>query len=420
MKNISTAAGDSGSKLSRGFLIITAGQAISLIGSSAAQFALIWWLTTETGSALVLSVAGLVAFLPQMLVGPFAGVWIDRLKRKTVIICADLFIASAAAIFALWCVFGTPPFWAGFVILGLRALGSVFHTPAIQAAIPMLVPQDQLLRANSISQFLQSGSVLLGPVLGGVLYMAMPLYAVMFTDVFGAVIACSCVALVRIPDPPRQDQELPHVWREMKQGFLLLVQNRRIFIITLATTACMIFFLPVSTLYPLMTSFHFRGDAAQASVVEFAYAFGMLVATGALSVKGEVKRKFALIHVAMAVMGAAMLACGLLPASKFFFWIFAALCCVLGGSCALYTSPYYTCIQQAIPPQAQGRVFSSVGSLMSFAMPVGLVAAGPVAERFGVVVWFFIAGGATLAIAMASVWLTRERKVHGSPEPLHR
>ena len=420
MKDISTTSVGASGRLSRGFVAITAGQAVSLIGSSAAQFALIWWLTTETGSALVLSVAGLVAFLPQMLIGPFAGVWIDRLKRKSVIIGADLFVAAAAGVFALWCVLDTPPYWAGFAILGLRALGEVFHTPAIQAAIPMLVPPQQLMRANSISQFLQSGSFLLGPVIGGILYMAMPLYAVMLTDVLGAVVACSCVAAVRIPDPPRQSQELPHLWREMKQGFTLLVQNRRMLILTLATTACMVFTLPVGTLYPLMTSSHFYGDAAQASAVEFAYALGMLIATGALSLKGEVKKKFVLIHAAMAAMGATMLACGLLPSGKSFFWAFVILCCVLGGSNALYNSPYYTCIQQAIPPEAQGRVFSLVGSLLSFAMPAGLVAAGPVAERFGVVSWFFIAGVATLVITIASAWLTREPKASAPSGLLHR
>lgn len=85
----------------RNFLVVASGQTISLIGSSAVQFALIWWIASETSSALMLSLAGLFAFLPQLVLGPFAGVWIDRMKRKAVIIGADLFIASAAGVFAL-------------------------------------------------------------------------------------------------------------------------------------------------------------------------------------------------------------------------------------------------------------------------------------------------------------------------------
>jgi len=82
------------------FFIIWTGQAFSLLGSSAAQFAIIWWLTIQTGSATVLAMAGLAGFLPQALVGPFAGVWVDRLSRKRVMIAADLFIAAASGALA--------------------------------------------------------------------------------------------------------------------------------------------------------------------------------------------------------------------------------------------------------------------------------------------------------------------------------
>ncbi|EOH77493.1 transporter, major facilitator family protein [Enterococcus malodoratus] len=68
------------------YLTILSGQTVSLIGSSAVQFALIWWLTNESKSAIMLSLAGLSAYLPQMLLGPFVGVWLDRLKRKYVVI----------------------------------------------------------------------------------------------------------------------------------------------------------------------------------------------------------------------------------------------------------------------------------------------------------------------------------------------
>ena len=64
------------------FFIITSGQAVSMIGSGAVQFALIWWLTNESKSSMILSIAGLFAFLPQAILGPFAGVWVDRLNRK--------------------------------------------------------------------------------------------------------------------------------------------------------------------------------------------------------------------------------------------------------------------------------------------------------------------------------------------------
>ena len=88
-------------KWKKKFFTIAIGQTVSLIGSSAVQFAMIWWMAIETDSPLMMSLAGLVAFLPQLILGPFAGVWIDRRKRKTVVIAADLFVGLVAAAFAI-------------------------------------------------------------------------------------------------------------------------------------------------------------------------------------------------------------------------------------------------------------------------------------------------------------------------------
>lgn len=118
------------SKWKQKFLTIAAGQTVSLIGSSAVQFSLIWWLASETGSPMMMALSGLVAFLPQILLGPFAGVWIDRLKRKHVAIAADMLIGLAAVAFAglLW--MGHPPYWSACAVLGIRAWAVYFiHLP---------------------------------------------------------------------------------------------------------------------------------------------------------------------------------------------------------------------------------------------------------------------------------------------------
>lgn len=90
------------------YLTILSGQTVSLIGSSAVQFALIWWLTNESKSAIMLSLAGLSAYLPQMFLGPFVGVWLDRLKRKYVVIAADLFMGLVALGLSIWFLLGNP------------------------------------------------------------------------------------------------------------------------------------------------------------------------------------------------------------------------------------------------------------------------------------------------------------------------
>jgi len=222
-------------KWKRDFLTIAGGQTVSLIGSAAVQFSLIWWLASETASPIMMSIAGVFAFLPQLVLGPFAGVWVDRLNRKTVIIAADLFIGLVALVFAFFFLFGNPPYWSVCLVLGIRGVGNVFHSPAIQAAVPMLVPQQELVRANGWSQFMQSGAFLLGPVLGAAMYTALPLWIILLSDLAGALVASATVVLVKIPDPERQIKQRPRFFYEMKEGAAAICQDRKLFIVTAAT-----------------------------------------------------------------------------------------------------------------------------------------------------------------------------------------
>lgn len=385
------------------FLTLAIGQTVSLVGSSAVQFALIWWLASETGSPLMLSLAGLVALLPQALLGPFAGIWIDRLKRKTVIIAADLFIGTCAAVFAVLFLFLDVPYWSACVVLGLRSVGNVFHTPALNAAMPMIVPENELVRVNGWTQFYQSGAFMLGPVLGAALYAALPLPVILLSDLVGAAAACICTAAIKIPDPKRQASEKVRYFSELKEGVRAVLCDKRLTVLLLAATASMLFYLPLSSLYPLMTSEHFSATAWHASAIELVYAAGMMASAVLISLRGEIRRKLLAAHLGLMLMGVSALLCGLLPRQMTWFLTFAVLCAVMGAAGNLYGIPVMAYMQQTIPLEAQGRAFSLVGSLMSLAMPLGLLIAGPVSEREGVDAWFFISGIAVLVITLVSL-----------------
>ena len=392
------------------FGLFTAGQALSLIGSSAVQFALIWWLATESGSPIVMSISGLAAFLPTILIGPFAGVWVDRLKLKRVIIYADAFMGVCAAVLAGLFYVGQGSYLLVYAALFLRGLGGAFHMPAVQKAIPMIAPQDQLMRVNGIMQFLQSGAFMLGPVIGAAMYATLPLWLILLTDILGALIACIATGIIKIPDPPREQHETPHMWREMKAGAKTLYSMRRMFIVTVTSILCMVAFMPMSSLYPLMTSNYFQGTAWHAGIIEFVFAAGMMVAAGLVSARGEVKDKFRMIHLSLLLLGLTSFLCGLLPPDMTYFWAFAVLCTFMGASGNLYNIPYMAYLQQNVPPEEMGRVFSLIMSLSSLAMPLGLLIAGPVSEAEGVGFWFLISGIFMMAVTLVSMLLTARMK----------
>lgn len=392
----------------RKFLTIVTGQTVSLVGSSAVQFALIWWMASETGSPILLAFSGLMAFLPQALLGPFAGVWIDRLHRKTVVIAADLFQGLVAVAFAVWFLFATPPHWTACVVLGVRALGGVFHTPAIQALIPRLVPTDELVRVGGWQQFLQSGAFMLGPVLGALMYGALPLPVILLTDLLGAVAACLTLAFVKIDEPPQEHGEKRHFAHELREGFRTLLSDRKLCVLLFAVTLCMVFFMPLSSYYPLMTSNYFHLEAFHASIVEFTFALGMMATSLAVGLFGHIKNKLLFAHLGLFGIALTSLISGLVPPNMTGFWVFAVVCLFMGGSGNFYGIPTIAYMQESIPGEAQGRVFSLMGSMMSLSMPVGLLVSGPISEAYGVPLWFLISGVAMFVITLVSLLIIRK------------
>lgn len=396
------------------YLFIIAGQSLSLIGSTAVQFSVIWWLSTTLGSPIILAFASIAAYIPNILFGSFVGVWLDRLNKKYVIIAADVFTGVISVIFALTFYLGTPTVWMTLFFLGLRAIGGVFQSPAIQAVVPSIVPKDQLIQANAWDQFLQSGALMIGPVLGAVMYAALPLPIILFSDLAGAVIASISLMPVKIPYIVRVDDNPMGFVREWKEGLQIFLMDKRLFVLTLSAAICMIFFMPITAFYPLMTSDYFQGTACEASSVELLYSAGMMSGTFVINRFGN-KLQYNAICVAfigLFGLGSTTLISGFLPKSDEAFWIFAFMCFGMGISAVFYNIPYIAYIQETIPSIYHGRAFSLLNSIISLTMPLGLLVAGPLSEIKGIQFWFSFSGIMIVSITLIAVCVLAKKHLH--------
>ncbi|MEM5720313.1 MFS transporter, partial [Proteus mirabilis] len=233
------------------FFTIWAGQAVSLITSAILQMAIIFYLTEKTGSAMVLSVASLVGFLPYAVLGPAIGVLVDRYDRKKIMIGADLTIAAAGAVLAIIALYMELPVWMVMVILFIRSIGTAFHTPALNAVTPLLVPAEQLAKCAGYSQSLQSISYIVSPAIAALLYSVWELNAIIAIDVIGAVIASITVSFVKIPKLKVEEKSLKlNFIEEMREGFFVLKDNKGLFTLLLIGTLYMFVYMPINALYP--------------------------------------------------------------------------------------------------------------------------------------------------------------------------
>src|SRR5258706_3836545 len=148
------------------FCTLWTGQALSLLGSQLVQFAIIWHLTKTTGSATTLAVASMMGLLPQVLLSPFIGTWVDRGNRRLILMFADG--ADATATFMLGNLFtlGQVQVWHIYIALLARAIAGGFHQSAFGASVVLLVPKDQLGRVPGFNQALYGGMSIISAPLG--------------------------------------------------------------------------------------------------------------------------------------------------------------------------------------------------------------------------------------------------------------
>lgn len=383
----------------KNFFTIWTGQAFSQFSSSVLQFAIVWYLTDHTGSALVLSAAMLMGFLPQGILGPLIGVFIDRYQRKKIMIISDLVIslASLVMVFAGWMGFLSTGFI--LVILLIRSIGAAFHTPCLQAVTPQIVPEDQLTRCAGYSQSLESVSQILSPVAAAVLYQSWSLSGIVFLDVIGALIAVFALIISQIPELDRNIASAKlHVIRETKEGFRILRTNKGMLGLVLISALYTLALMPTSALFPLMSMSYFGGTSSHASAVEVVFSIGLLIGSLVLSRWGGTKNRVYTIVGSYLLMSGSLFVSGLLPSNGFI--VFAICSLLMGISGPFYWGMFTPLLQSKFEPEYLGRVISLSSSIRVICSPVGLSLSGVFAEMFGVEKWFLIAGGLTLLAAI--------------------
>ena len=389
------------------FIIIWSGQLFSILSSSIAQFAIVLWISLETGSAEVLSFATIAALLPQVVLGPFAGVFVDRWNRKWTMILADSFVALCSGVIALLFYLDIIEIWQIYLLLMLRSMGSAFHAPAMKSSIPLLAPEKELTRIASINQTIQALCNICGPVLGAALIVSTNMSVVMLLDVAGAAIACTTLMFVFIPNPEKTETETTNnVLRDMKEGFQAICSNCGLKWVMVTEVLITFFIMPVVALIPLMTLKNFSGTAYQVSLIELLFGSGALVGGILLGIWNPRIRKVVMINISYIIIGVSIFVSGILPPSAFI--IYAIFAIVQGISMPFYSGPFTALLQTQIEVSFLGRVFSLFDSISLLPSILGLLATGFIADAIGIANVFVICGIAivitgTLAFFIPSI-----------------
>ena len=413
-----------GNDWQRNFFPLWIGQVLSLIGSRVVQFALIWYLAQTTGSATTLALAALVGLVPEILLGPIAGAYVDRWDRQLVMIVADGAVALASWVLAYLFWADAVEIWVIYVILFIRSIGGSFHLPAMQASISLMVPEEQLTRVNGLNQMVNGVLTIAGPALGAFMLLLLPYYGVMLVDVATAILAIFLLMVVNVPLPDREDpgQEQPSLWLDLREGMGYLLGWRGLMIMVGMAMLTRFLLTPAYTLLPLMVSDYFNGPPGQLGLLEGFLGLGMLAGGVILSLWGGFKRRIYTTMAGFVVLGIGLLVMGLAPAGLFVVALAGVL--VIGLAVPLVDGPMMAILQASVDPNIQGRVFSLMGSLVGLAAPIGLILAGPISDWLGIQFWFLLSGilcviiGISLYFIPSVVHIETQRPVLGQEEAI--
>ena len=388
----------------RRFFTIWTGQALSLFGSALVQFALIWWLTQESGSATVLAIATLVGMLPQIVLGPFAGALVDRWNRRIIMIAADLTIALVSLLLAYLFATGTVQIWHIYAVMAVRALGGAFHYPAMAASTPLMVPNEQLTRINGLNQALQGVNSLVAPPVGALLLGILQTQGILMIDVGTALIAILPLLFLSVPQPEQHKDEhaglKPSLFQDVRDG-LAYVRTIPGFTAIISMALFLNFLLvPTGALVPLLVTKHFGKGAIDLGLLESSMGIGIIAGGILLSIWGGFKKKIATSLTGIIGLGVGVMLVGIAPADLFILAIAGNV--ILGIMIPMANGPIGALMQSIVRPDMQGRVMSLVNSGATAISPLGLLLAGPFSDWLGLRVWFWVGGILCVLIAIAA------------------
>lgn len=358
----------------RALTALTASQIASTVGSSIAAFGASIWVYTQTGSATLLSIVFLASLVPGAAVSTFAGVAADRYDRRIVMLAADSFAALATLAAAVLFGLGALVWWHVAIVAACVAVAGAFQDPAYTAALPAMTSGERLARLNGVVQFGPALALVVGPAVGGALVAAVGVGAVFAVDLLTFGVAVCVLAVVRFPGRRAAASESgpPSAaavggWRQYRctPGLAVLA----------GVGSGVNFFVGFVNVLLLPLVLAFAGERSAGVVLALA-GVGMLAGSALMSARRPTGSTVSTIAVGVAVLGAGSMAMSLRPSVV----VVGAGLLLLAVPVPVVNASIQTLLQLSVPDEVRGRVSGVYRAVVTAAMPLSYLLAGPLAD----------------------------------------
>ena len=375
-------------------------QAVSLFGSSIVQMAIVWYVTMQTSSGIWLTILTLSSFLPQMIISPFAGVWADRYNKKKIIILADVLIAISTLILAVFLQINNlanTSLIAIVVVSIIRSIGTGIQTPTVNSMIPLLVPEDKLMKFNGVNSSIQSVIQFASPLVAGGILVLGSISNILFIDVITAIIGVSILSFIKIEQKSIQKIEKnSSALNNIKEGIRFSISDKLVGKLLLVYGIFIFLSVPSSFMSSLIITRNFGQDYMYLSICETIGFLGMFLGGLLLGTWGGFKNRNKTLTLGMILYSIFAIALGLVTQ----YWMFVALIFLISFSIPIIQTTTMTMLQEKVQTQMQGRIFSLLNAIFSGLMPLGMILFGVLADIVSINYLIIPAGAILLLIGI--------------------
>ena len=375
-------------------------QAVSLFGSSIVQMAIVWYVTMQTSSGIWLTILTLSSFLPQMIISPFAGVWADRYNKKKIIIFADVLIAVSTLILAIFLQINNlanTSLIAIVVVSIIRSIGTGIQTPTVNSMIPLLVPEDKLMKFNGVNSSIQSVIQFASPLVAGGILVLGSISNILFIDVITAVIGVSILSFIKIEQKfIQKTEEKASTINDIKEGIRFSISDKLIGKLLLIYGIFIFLSVPSSFMSSLIITRNFGQDYMYLSICETIGFVGMFLGGLLLGTWGGFKNRNKTLTLGMILYSIFAIGLGLVTQ----YWMFVALIFFISFSIPIIQTTTMTMLQEKVQIEMQGRIFSLLNAIFSGLMPLGMILFGVLADIVSINYLIIPAGAILLLIGI--------------------
>ena len=382
----------------RDFCALWVGQLISQIGDNFLIVAILFVVSALTDSPLAIGIMALVVTLPQLFLGLIAGVFVDRLDRKLVMIVSD--ILRGVAVLALLFVQRVDQLYILYIVGFVMATAGLFFNPARNAVIPNIISGEILLTANALIQASQIIAVILGASIAGLIIGWLgPAFAFVFES-FSFAVSAAAIATMTIPpvNPKPGKTKSRVIWDQLIEGLLFIKHSSPLLHVMLTTAVATLGFGAIVVLGIIYLD-EVLGIGAE--------GFGFLYAVQGLGVVigGVMIGRFAsnvrtnlIVGGCMVTLGLAIIAFAVIPNYP----LVLAAVAIIGLSIVVARAALATLTQSLVPDEKRGRVESAVTMVIGASTSASMALSGVLGNLIGVQAVFITAGIITIVAGVAA------------------